>query len=75
MVKCPVAKEVVVPWSPEVDEALNRGVAAGMEFVRALEEMRHTGKMSKEVKEILDLAERAIVPKLNLVQDDQPKQS
>ncbi|HEY7487575.1 MAG TPA: hypothetical protein VH912_24180 [Streptosporangiaceae bacterium] len=56
-----VEKTVLVDWTPDLETELNRGHAAGMQFLSRLAEYR-TGQRHKaaDTKELLDLAERAI---------------
>ncbi len=56
-----VEKAVVVPWSAEEENTLNRRHIAGMEFLQQIDEYRQKPKhTTAETKALLDLAERAI---------------
>lgn len=56
-------RTTLVEWSAELSEQLNRGHAAGIEFTAKLNDYRlHAKRIPAEIKELLDLAERAIRP-------------
>ncbi len=50
----------LVPYDPEQRDQANQGHTAGIEFLRRLAEIDSKRKVPADVRELLDLAEKAI---------------